>query len=351
MRAIITPRGPGGWLPPFNAPLTDEPVYASDAFGGYATATIPCHLTPAQLDGIRMAKVDIFGVDGPVWTGLAWERPKTGDSLSVLGWACVTSLGHARAYHAHQTGFLATVNQILAYDITAANPWALPSGSAYTAWVGAPSGLVESQWSATSLPIDKLKDICAYNAWNFGWYNERIGGAWVPVPHYYARPSTPSYLVRAQELAANELTEVSVEQMASAVVVSWTDTSGNAQVNTYTDSDPTHYLNQIGVYKVETVSSSVSDSTAAATVGAAYLADAGRDQLAGTITTPVIRDIGGGVIPLSSVRPGYTMRVTGLSRPIDVVVRNIECTGESSAVVTCDNRPWKVETALAKAAR
>jgi len=396
IRAIITPIRDV----PFFADLTAEPQYGYNIFGGCLTASLPCLLTDRQRANLDLAKVELFGSEGLVWSGFVWDKPKPGEPLVALGPNCGLAMGPVVNLVAN-----ATVNaQISAVLNSSGNTptWLLPAGAAYRAWMKDGSYSITAPNVVDAEPIDGITSVLQYDTADFGWYPEWVGGTKCVVPHLITRSTTPDYVLALRD-ASQMLDGGSMEPLASDVRVIFN--GGSSYVNVH-DSDPTHTLNRLGRVKWATLEVSTTDSGAATTAGGAYLTAAGRDQIkgstaawakwhakkhtakqarayakahpgpshaeraqfardlarsrsvgkadfgtplvGGSIPAGLVRDLNGAQVPYTQIRPGQMLRVFTRDGPRDATITETALVGERAATITISNAPNTVDRMLAR---
>ncbi|NTW29450.1 MAG: hypothetical protein HGA39_08840, partial [Coriobacteriia bacterium] len=119
-----------------------------------------------------------------------------------------------------------------------------------------------------------------------------------------------------------------------------------------TDTDPTHPLVALGITRYGDLTVDTTSSSTATTLGQLYLADNGRKQVKGTVTTRYVRTNTGADVYLPNIRPGKMVRLLGLPDGyVDCIVKKTTCTGDKIVALELDNAPYSLDIALAQLAK
>lgn len=193
----------------------------------------------------------------------------------------------------------------------------------------------------------KLKEITKYAASDFGWYME----AQTCLPHWTPTSTTPDYVIRVDEAESYDLDESSLDELVSAVVVKYQDVNGKSVTTTVTDTDATHPLVALGITRYGEVDAQTTSAATAAEIGALYLAEKGRAQLKGSVTTRTVYTATGAPAYLPDIRGGQMALVTLPDGPRECIIERVECTGDAIATITLDNTGYRLDVALARLAK
>jgi len=239
------------------------------------------------------------------------------------------------------------VNDILYREVATTY---LPTDS--SAYVTAEATTVEPLVFDSCDAKTKLDELKRYAAYDFGWFNELRSNASNPYPHWYAVSTTPDYVLRLVDAETWDLDEAALDELFSGVAVTWQDVRGRSQTINRADSTAGHPLVDAGITRYGDLSVGTSSMATASAMAALWLADYGREQLKGTVTTRKLSDVNGAAVYLPSVRPGKMLRLMGLTNGyVDTIVRRVTCVGDTIASIECDNEPYRLDIALAKLAK
>jgi hypothetical protein len=257
-------------------------------------------------------------------------------NLTVFGVADVTTITSANILADVLTNEIATTY--------------LPAGAAYRAWMGADTTAWDSCVFASSTANAKIAEVLKHSAFDFGWYQELVAGQSYCVPHWTARETTPSLIIRAEECEGlPDIDEAALDELESVELVEYHDAAGNTVRATVTDADPTHPLVALGITRYADLSVDTSSSTTATTMGQLALAEKGRKQVKGSLTTRVIRTNTGADVYLPDVRPGQMVRLLGLPDGyVDCRIIRASCVGDAKVTLELDNEPYRLDIALAQ---
>jgi hypothetical protein len=242
----------------------------------------------------------------------------------------------------------------VAYDVFA-NEVAtdhLPSGAAYLAWLEAQATAVEPLVFASCSAAGKMLELAKYAAFDYGWYMELVSGTPYCVPHWTARSTTPDYIVRLEEAESHDLDESSIEELASAVRVSYQTAEGRSTYTDVLDTDTSHPLVALGITRYGDLQLQSASSTTATTYGGIYLSENGREQVKGRVVTRNVYTAAGAPAYLPDLRPGKMVRVMGLpDGQRDCIIKRITCAGDTLATIEMDNDPYRLDILLARLAK
>ena len=278
-------------------------------------------------------------------------------TLSVQYSGSLATLNEACYFHSikvYGSGDLTTVST----KNVAADIWskeistdALPSGSAYLAWVDAEATTVEPLTFASTTANVKLDELMKHAANTWGWYMERPGGIPYCVPHWYAISTTPDYIVQLDRAESYDLDESSLDELVSVARVHYRDPGGRERTEDVTDTDTTHPLVALGITRYGDLRAQTSYSGNAALIGAQYLDEYGREQVKGSVTTREVLSVTGADVYLPDIRPGRMVRLLGLPDGYrDAVVKRVTCEGDAIATLELDNSPYRLDIFLARIA-
>ena len=222
-----------------------------------------------------------------------------------------------------------------------------------TAWLAADTTSVEPCVFGPSNPNPKLDELQTYSQHRFGWYSERVGGIWLPCPHWEPRPTEPTYLLDLDDASSADMDAASFGDLISAADVVWQNSKGVQQVTRRYDTDATHRLVALGMNTATTavvreIPAQVSATSAAQAVGDIALSELGADQVKGSGTWSEVRTIAGARVPASAVRPNSMVRLYGLDKPYDVMITETEGLGDASVRITLDNSSDRLDVALSR---
>jgi len=331
MEVTIYPVG----RPAFNVKSLAPPRYSEVDPGGYDRATIYGLLTPTQAERTLDAYVEIVGPDGPVWAGWVWEykhgQLTCAGPISRLGMVPETHLGGGGpSYSGKTTTYI--VSDIVAEIDTAYLPAAYRS-----LFIGTEATALTFSLSADTYAMDVLQEVLKYVAWRFGFWHRQVDnlGKLYPVPVYEAAPTEPAYQVQIDR----PLNGRSMDGLYSDVRVVY---NGGASVVDVEDTDPDHYLVQIGRHKWGMLTVRTTVLAQAQAAAAVFLSETGRCGLSGQL--PVI---GGQVlsshglpIPPCNLRSGELVRVLGNDGGARVArLVGVEKEGATKATLYLDESP------------
>jgi hypothetical protein len=230
----------------------------------------------------------------------------------------------------------------------------LPSGAAYLAWIDDEATTVEPLVYESGTADQKFDVLSQYAAYDYGWYMEHVAGIPCCVPHWSPRSTTPDYVLKTHEAEPGgvNIEESSLDELASVARVHYETDDGQPTYVDVTDTDTDHPLVRLGITRYTDIDAQTSSSTVAAEVGAIAVAERGRQQVKGSVTTRYLYTATGVPAYLPSVRPGEMVRVEGLDQgPVDCIIRRVECTGDDVSTLTLDNEPYRLDIALARLAK
>lgn len=314
-------------------------VYATDINGSF-TGSATTWSTPGTFTGQTFTfPSGAYGFY--VWGNITGASSPT-DTAVWVGMYTPTLYG--KALTAVQSRYI--LDDILTNEVS--TDW-LPSGTAYRAWMEADSTAWDVCEFDSCTASDKVSEILKHSAYDFGWYNELVSGQTYCVPHWTARETTPSLVLRLEEAESYDLDEAALDELVSAVRVNYHDVNGKTVYVDVTDTDTTHPLVALGITRWGETTVDTSSSTTATTMGQLYLADKGRAQLKGTVTTRLLRSSTGAEVYLPDVRIGQLVRVLGLPDGyVNCRVTAAKCKGDSLLTLTLDNSPYALDIALAQ---
>jgi hypothetical protein len=348
MQAIIAPVDRA----PYLVPLRQPPVFSSQAFGGYAVATIvQARVSSALSSRLLYADVTLYGRHGACWRGVVKETERDGTLHcvgyhEVLSWHTATPLGPAVTHH------------IMVESLIGQFPSYVPSTTAFVQT--SPLTLTAAVTLDPSDIASQMQSVASYSDWEYGFYFERINGVQTCAMHYAPPSAVPDYFVTLSAEDAAAFMGDSLEGMASSIITTWG--TSNTRTTT-TDTDPSHYLTAIGRGKtIEQSSPNTANAGDAALIAAQRLVKRaktkagktaanlayrraqfagvharGRMQMglgyseAGTSTTSRIQLASGLKAYPPDIRAGSLVRLIGLpSGPVDLRLQGVECVGDSS---------------------
>ena len=348
MQAIIAPVGRAPYLVPLRLP----PVFSSQAFGGYAAATlVQARVNSALSARLLYADVTLYGKHGACWKGVVKETERDGalhcvGYHEVLSWHTATALGPATTHH------------IMVESLIGQFPAYVPSSAAFVQT--SPLTLTASVTLDPSNIASQLQSVASYSDWEYGFYFERINGVQTCAMHYAPPSTVPDYFVTLSAEDAAAFMGDSLENMASSIITTWGTTNTRT---TTTDTDASHYLVAIGRGKtMEQSSPNTANAGDAALIAAARLVKRaktkagkiaanlayrraqfagvharGRMQMglgyseAGASTTSRIQLPSGLEAYPPDIRASSLVRLIGLpSGFVDLRLQGVECVGDSS---------------------
>lgn len=228
----------------------------------------------------------------------------------------------------------------------------MPIGAAYRQWIGSETTAIEPLAFDSCHAEAKIEELTRQVAWAYGWYMEPIdaSGTRACVPHWYARSTTPDYVVRLEEADDYDIDEAGLDELASAIRVGYTDTTGQpAYTDVLGSSGP---LCDAGITRYADVAAQTTTGTAATAIGTVALADMSREQLKGTVTTAKVYDTNGAEVYLPTIRPGRMVRLTGLPQgAVDARIERVTLADDVTATIELDNEPYDLSLTLARLAK
>ena len=146
-----------------------------------------------------------------------------------------------------------------------------------------------------------------------------------------------------------DIDESSIDDLVSAVRVTYYDSLGRTQYLDVTDTDTDHPLVALGITRYGQVSAQTSSTATASAIGTVYLQENGRTQAQGSVTTRYVMTANGAEVYLPSIRPGRMCRLLGLPDGYkDCIVKRVTCTGDEVATIELDNSPYRLDVLLAR---
>jgi hypothetical protein len=320
--------------------VQSEPQSTSALGIGYERAHVACELNDEQRVHALGGRLRIHGQTGISWQGIVTRRPDLTEPLIARGWGWCATLGRRAIRYTGQTT-TAVITDVITDEIPATY---LTDSAAHRAWIGTESTSLNEIVFAATDAATKIAEVSKYVAWDFGWYMERVAGQPTCVPHWAARSTTPDYIVDIAECESHDIDESGLDELASAV---WTTYDGGAFGTA--DTDTAHPLVALGITRYGDLTVSTDTLATAQAAAAQYLADNGRPQVKGSLTTRVLRSAYGVPVYLPDVRPGQMVRLYGLpDGQRDCVIKRITCDGQDLATVELDNTPYRLDTMLAR---
>lgn len=320
---------------PFPVRPTRPPKYSEVDPGGYDKATIPCALTPEQAERALDAYVEIVGPTGPVWAGWVWDYTYNqlvcAGPISRLGIVPEThNGGGGPSYSDKTTTYI--INDAVAEMTTTDLPTAYR-----TLFVGTESTSISFSLAASTYASEIIKEALKYVAWRFGFWHRQVDnvGTLYPVPVYEAAPATPAYQVQVDR----PLNGRTMDGLYSAVRVTYNNGASTTDVQ---DTDPSHYLVQIGRRKWGMLDVKTTVLGQAQAAAAVFLAEKGRCGLSGRLSVQggQVLSANGIPVPPCSLRAGELVRVIGNdggSRTARLM--GVEKEGASKAELYLDESP------------
>lgn len=226
----------------------------------------------------------------------------------------------------------------------------LPAGDAYRAWMAADSTAWDVCEFDSCTATAKVAEALKHSAYDFGWYQELVAGQSYCVPHWTAKETTPSLIIRAEECeGVPDIDEAALDELESVERVSYHNINGETVYTDVTDTDASHPLVALGITRYGDVTVDTSSSTTAIAIGTLALSDRGRRQVKGSLTTRVIRTNTGADVYLPDVRPGQMVRLLGLPDGyVDCRIIRATCIGDAKVMLELDNEPYRLDIALAQ---
>ena len=225
----------------------------------------------------------------------------------------------------------------------------LPAGAAYRAWIDAEATVVTPLVFGHTTADAKFSELTKYAANTYGWYMERVAGIPYCVPHWYALSTTPDYVIQLDRAERYDIDESSIDDLVSAVRVTYQDTIGRTQYLDVTDTDTDHPLVALGITRYGQVSAQTASTATASAIGTVYLQEHARTQAQGSVTTRYVMTANGAEVYLPSIRPGRMCRLLGLPDGYkDCIVKRVTCTGDEVATIELDNSPYRLDVLLAR---
>lgn len=233
-----------------------------------------------------------------------------------------------------------TVSEIMLDVLTHLPGCALPSGSAYLAWVEddqtSVSHFVHDQATTEATRANQL---CALTDKHLMWRVKLVGGEWHCVPVFRSQSTSADLVAKVGPLITCNLTASTLDTLATTVLASYTNAEGNTDFLEVTDTDPKSYLNRIGATRsvyIDTDARSATDAQASASAHLAQVNTASSTSGLPVTGSVTVNQPLGTTLPCE-IEAGQLLRITGtMYGDVTALIREVSHQGAGSATLTLD---------------